>query len=107
MAIDYEIIGKRLKEARLNKNLTQDKLAEELNVSVAYLSRIETGNAKINLKRLEEICKILDVSNVEILSGTSADDKNYLDSDFGEILKNCSPEKQKLIYKIATIISES
>ena len=106
MAIDYKIIGKRLKKARLSKNLTQEKLAETLNVSIAYLSRIETGSARINLKRLDEICKILDVSDIEILSGTSDISANYLNSDIGEILKNCSPEKQRLIYKIANIIAE-
>ena len=107
MAIDYKIIGKRLKKARLNKNLTQEKLAESLNISIAYLSRIETGTAKINLKRLDEICKILDISDVEILSGVSDISANYLNSDLEEILKKCSPEKQRLIYKIANIIAEN
>lgn len=107
MAIDYKIIGKRLKAARLNKNLTQEKLAETLNISIAYLSRVETGTAKINLKRLEEICKVLDISDVEILSGTSDNSINYLNSDLGDIFNNCSPEKQRLIYEIANIISKS
>lgn len=107
MAIDYKIMGERIKKARLEKNLTQEKLAEELNVSIAYLSRIETGTTKINLKRLNEICNILDISEAEILSGVSDDSENYLNSDLSELLKSCSPEKQRLIYKIANIISES
>ena len=57
MAIDYKIIGERLKKARLSKKLTQENLAESLNISIAYLSRIETGTTKINLKRLNEIHK--------------------------------------------------
>ena len=67
MAIDYNIIGERLKKARLTKGLTQENLAESLNISIAYLSRIETGTTKLNLKRLSEICKLLDVSESEIL----------------------------------------
>jgi len=107
MAIDCNIIGERLKKARLSKGLTQENLAESLNISIAYLSRIETGTTKLNLKRLSEICKLLDVSESEILSGVSDDSKNYLTDDLNNILKNCSPEKQRLIYKIANIISES
>lgn len=107
MAIDYKIIGERLKKARIEKNLTQEKLSESLNVSIAYLSRIETGTTKINLKRLNEICNILGISESEILSGSSDDSENYLNADLSELLKNCSPEKQRLIYKIANIISES
>ena len=30
MALDYNIIGERLKQARLSKKLTQEKLAEKL-----------------------------------------------------------------------------
>ena len=107
MDIDYKIIGERLKKARLSKKLTQENLAESLNISIAYLSRIETGTTKINLKRLNEICNILEISESSILSGATDDSSNYLNSDLSEILKNCSPEKQRLIYKIAYFISES
>ena len=107
MGIDYNIVGERLKRARLEKELTQENLAEKLDVSVAYLSRIETGTTKVNLRRLSEICNLLDVSEAEILSGVSDDSENYLSNDLSNLLKNCSPEKQRIIYKIANIISES
>lgn len=107
MAIDYNIIGKRLKKARLAKGLTQDNLAESLNISIAYLSRIETGTTKVNLRRLSEICNLLDVSESEILSGVSDDSQSYLNDELSSLLKECSPDKQRLIYKIANIISES
>ena len=55
MALDYNIIGERLKQARINKKFTQEKLAEQLDVSVAFLSRIERGSSFINLKRLMHI----------------------------------------------------
>ena len=32
MALDYTIIGERLKKARLEKNLTQEQLAEQIDV---------------------------------------------------------------------------
>ena len=50
MALDYNVIGARLKKAREDKNLTQQKLAEIIDVSVPFLSRVETGEYKINLK---------------------------------------------------------
>jgi len=106
MAIDYSLIGERLKAARLSKNLTQEKLAEQLDVSVAFLSRVERGSSHVNLKRLNELCSLLDISEGYILSGTSEDSKTYLETDFKNLLKNCSPEKQKLIYKIAKTIIE-
>ena len=52
MAVDYSIIGWRLKQARLKAELTQQQLAEKTNLSVAFISRIERGSSHINLKRL-------------------------------------------------------
>lgn len=106
MALDYNIIGQRLKNARINKKMTQENLAEQLNVSVAFLSRIERGSSHINLKRLTQICEILSVSEGNILNGVSSNSNNYLTSEFSELLNSASSDKQKLIYKIAKVICE-
>ena len=99
MAIDYTVIGSRLKKARKEKHLTQEDLSEKIDVSIAFLSRIERGSSQINLKRLTQIC--------EVLNGTSFQSNKYLASEFSDLLKSCSSEKQKLIYDIAKVISES
>ena len=107
MALDYNIIGSRIKQARLAKNYTQEDLAEKIDISVAFLSRVERGNSHINLKRLNQICKLLDVSEGYVLTGVSSDSQNYLDKEFADLLKKCSPEKQRMIYNIAKTIVES
>mgnify|MGYP000097888640 CR=1 FL=1 len=107
MAVDYCIIGSRLKQARIKAGLTQQELAEQTNLSVAFISRIERGSSHINLKRLNQICDLLDVTEGYVLNGASSDSSNYLDKEFAELLKNCSPEKQKLIYNIAKTIAEN
>lgn len=48
MALDYTVIGQRIKQARLAKNYTQEDLAEKIDISVAFLSRVERGNSHIN-----------------------------------------------------------
>ena len=106
MAIDYSVIGERLKKARKNKHLTQEQLAESLDVSIAFLSRIERGSSQINLKRLSQICEILNITEGEILNGVSSKSNKYLDSEFATLLKNCTPDKQKLIYDIAKVIAD-
>ena len=106
MALDYTIVGERLKKARIDKNMTQEKLAEQIDVSVAFLSRVERGTSHINLKRLTQICEILGVSEGSILNGVSSNSDNYLASEFNNILNSVSSDKQKLIYKIAKVISE-
>ena len=107
MALDYNIIGERIKIARTKAKLTQEKLAEKLEVSVPYLSRVECGDAHINLTRLNQICKILHVTEGEILNGTSTTSSKYLHEDFAKLLSDCSPEKTKLIYNIAKMIIDN
>ena len=107
MAIDYSVIGSRIKEARLSKNLTQEELADQIDISVAFLSRVERGNSHINLKRLNQICGLLDVSEGYILNGAANNSKNYLEHEVAELLKKVSPKKQKLIYNVAKAIAET
>lgn len=104
MGLDYNVIGERIKEARRAKNLTQEALSEKMDLSVAFLSRIERGSSHINLKRLNQICDILEVSEGYILNGVDSTKKNYLDKEFSDLLKKCTPEKQKMIYEIAKTI---
>ena len=107
MALDYNIIGERLKKARVEKNMTQEKLAEQLDVSIAFLSRIERGSSHINLKRLDQLCDLLDVTEGYLLNGASNSSNNYLNKEFAELLKGCSPDTQKLIYNVAKVIVDA
>lgn len=104
MALDYTIIGERIRKSRIENNLTQENLAEKLNVSVAFVSRIECGTTHLNLTRLSEICSILNIDEGNIINGTSTESKSYLSDEFSELLKSCPKEKQKLIYDIAKLI---
>ncbi len=106
MALNYGIIGVRLKQARLDKKITQEKLAELIDVSVTYISRIERGSTNISLKRLSEICDILGVSEGEILTGTYKTSPSYMTKEFNNLLKSCPPEKIDLIYSIAEVVAK-
>lgn len=106
MEIDYKIIGQRIKEARKNKGWSQEKLSEELDVTVAYISRVERGE-QINLRRLAKIGQVLNINLEYLITGTVIEAPNYLDKELYETLITCSPAKQRLIYNIAKIVSNS
>ena len=56
MAVDYCIIGSRLKQARIKAGLTQQELAEQTNLSVAFISRIVVISLVVDLSiHLEHI----------------------------------------------------
>jgi transcriptional regulator with XRE-family HTH domain len=61
------IIGERVKEARLNSGLSQKQLSEKLEIMAIYvcrgsISRIESGRRLITDFELEGIAKVLNVS---------------------------------------------
>lgn len=107
MAVDFNIVGKRIRDARKAKDMTQEALAEKMSVSIAYLSKIETGKLHINIERLSEICQLLNVTEGQILNGVSNNSSKYLINEFSELLRKCSPYQQKLIYNLAKTVYES
>ena len=43
MTFDVESCGARIKELRLKNGLTQEKLAEDMNITDVYFRRLESG----------------------------------------------------------------
>lgn len=67
--MDQVKIGVFLKELRKEKGLTQENLAEQLNVSNRTISRWETGSNMPDIGMLVEIADFYDVSIPEIIDG--------------------------------------
>lgn len=88
---DLKEIGKRIQQRRKQQGLTQEQLAEMMNVSIQMISNLERGNKSIRIENLIRLCQLLDVSTDYILTGkTSA-------SDFSETVKQIVhlPDKEK------------
>jgi transcriptional regulator with XRE-family HTH domain len=91
------MIGYRIKKARENKGITQEILAESMDVSNAYISKIERGRTPVNLDNLGKICAVLETSTDYILRGTNKISDDYMRNEIIDMLEGCSPEKIKLI----------
>lgn len=74
----YLLIGRRIKYLRRLKNLTQAQLAEKADLSLNYISQIETGVAAPTVKTLQTIATALNVELKEFfdfdLSTNAQDD---------------------------------
>ncbi len=67
--MDLQKIGTFLKELRKEKELTQEQLAEKLNVSRRTVSRWETGSNMPDLDLLVEMADLYEVELRELLNG--------------------------------------
>lgn len=53
--------GKNVKIERIKKDLTQEQLAEKMDVSQNYIAGIECGRANMSLAKILELSKFLEV----------------------------------------------
>ncbi len=61
MQQDAQKLGENLKRIRSEKNITQSKLAEILDVDRSFVSNIENGKTNPTLSTITKLAKALDV----------------------------------------------
>lgn len=88
MKINYFLLGEKIKKIRRRKNLSQSNLAELVNVSMSYISRIECGKDHISLDLLLNVCEALETNVSEILTGNHFDEYSYLTKESTDLEKN-------------------
>lgn len=57
-----------IKECRIKKGYTQEKLAELINISPRQIQRIEKDEEKTKIETLKKIIKILEIPDEEIIN---------------------------------------
>ncbi len=104
--IDYNVIGSRIRQYRIERGITQEDLAFQINTSAAYVSNIERGIKKPSLQKLSEIAEVMHVTVNDFLYSSPYPINTSFDRDLQYMLSLCTPEKQKIITKsIAEIIN--
>ena len=59
--MDWIKLGQTLKKEREKRMLSQQKIADLVDLSVSHISQLESGTKKINIEALIKICKLFDV----------------------------------------------
>ena len=70
-------IEEKIRNMRELKNFTQEYMAEQLGITQAGYSKIESGNTKLTYNKIEEISKVLGVQTEELLA---FDSQKYFNS---------------------------
>ena len=96
--MELQSIGKKIKDKRQQKNISQEKLAELVDVTPSYISNIESGNRVASLPTMLEIVKVLDLSLDYLLLENVTDDSDNIETDkflieFKNILEQLNDKK--------------
>ncbi len=98
-----ELLGLKIKEFRKQKKITQEKLAEKLELDVGYISKLEVGRNFPTIGTLEKIANVLDVELYELFKYADIKDKDFK-AEINKIYDELSKDKQMLLYQIAKAI---
>jgi transcriptional regulator with XRE-family HTH domain len=107
MQIDYLDIGSRIRVERLNQKMSQEKLAEMVDVGTTHISHIETGNTKLSIKTFIAIINALNLSSDELLRNHINKAKHIFEGEIAEIIKDCSDEETRIIADTAKALKVS
>lgn len=70
-------IGEKIAELRKRKGMTQDEVAEQANINLRTVQRIENGETEPRGHTLSSICKVLDINIEDILDYGKIEDKSF------------------------------
>ena len=104
MNMDFSNIGKRIQATRMENKISQKEMADFLGISMNYISRLENGKTKIELKMFIKICDFLNISIYDVLNEKSDNIIRYMDKELYELIVKCNLEKQRLICNMVKLL---
>ena len=107
MEINYADIGKRIQEKRKQLCITQEKLAELVELSVQHMSGIETGKTMFSFPTCLRIANALELSMDELLCGSLVRGKTVMQHEFAELLSDCDAAEAQIILDMAKALKKS
>lgn len=100
LCLDYAGIGRRIREKRKEKFLTQAELADRADTTSSHMSHIENNTTKLSLTLIVAIANHLDVSVDYLLGANLKHNSSALDEEIAGLLKDCPPQKLDQVLEI-------
>ena len=94
------LFGKQLKHLREERNITQEKLAEILDISPRGLSAIECGKNFVTAQTIEKICYALEITPKQLFDFNFELESTQNTKEKINILINNNEQKLQDIYKL-------
>ncbi len=106
--MNYELLGKHIREQRKLKKYTLEQLAEKLDISTTFIGQIERAKGIPSLETLVKIANVLEVSTDSLLFGdlnTKAGNAHFV-KKVAELTETFTPKEKKLLLENIEIINE-
>lgn len=102
-----EQLGRRIRDLRKKRGLTQEQLAEAASVDVKYLGNIERGRENPTIGILEKLAKTLSVKLHQILDFEhETQGKTTLKKGIVQVLNQCNEKELRIILRLVRSIKD-
>ncbi len=102
--IDKKLFGKRLKELREKRGMTQEELSNLLDIEWQHISRLENGKNLPSCGILLGIANIFDIDVRTLTDYEYLDEEKDLDKSIEKLLNQATKSQKMMFYKIISAI---
>lgn len=95
--MDYYKIGQNIRKIRKAHGLSQEELAEKVDISTTHMSHIETGNTKLSLAVFVSIAAALEIRTDDLLDTPATSTTSNSLNEIAAVLEQCSAQEAKVI----------
>ena len=89
-------VNEKIRKVRESKAWSQEQMAEKLNMSLNGYVKIERGETKLYLDKLEQIAQVFDIDVVELMQSDGQNIRFQIESPLGSVYQG-GGETQMLI----------
>lgn len=107
MNVDYKLIGARIKSERARRGITQELLAEKLDVTVGYVSQVERGITKISLDLLAKISTLLECDIADLITNSAVNADGYLSDEITNDVRKLKSRDKKAVLALIRALLEN
>lgn len=100
MSVNFKLIGKRVREVRLERGISQTELAERSKTTAQYLSQIENGKKQASLQVLLSVAEVLEISLNELLTGNQVNNPVEYQREIVRLLADCLSYEKRVLFEM-------
>ena len=105
--LNYRAIGERVCRFRKSAGLTQEKLAEAVDVGIQHISKIETGKSSLSLELIVAIANELHTTPDNLLMDNVTAAKPYLLCEAEALLSDCTTSELFIMLRTLATLKDS
>ena len=90
-------IGKRIAALRKKHHMTQEELAEALDISIKHCSCVERGRSALSLEKLVDASKLFDTTLDFLITGEQTQVNDIIPHSFQEYIRNADTNERNVV----------